>query len=299
LRWVSKSLEHLHQELRAQGYRIGRTQVREILTQELEYRLQAPRKTAEGGSHPDRDRQFVYIAEHVKWFQSQGWPAISVDAKKKENIGNYRTPGREYQRKGQPIHVKVYDFVDRTLGKAVPYGIYDLAANDGFVNVGVSADTAEFAVNSIRVWWTQIGLGRYPHVPALLITADGGGSNGYRVRLWKVELQKLAHDLGICIHVCHYPPGTSKWNPIEHRLFSAISKNWRGTPLSSRTVILHLIAHTTTKTGLTVQVQLDERVYQKGRIVTREELATVSIERAPFHGEWNYIIHPSQTGQKV
>lgn len=215
-----------------------------------------------------------------------------MDAKKKENLGNYANKGREYQKKGEPVQVNVYDFVNKTLGQAIPYGIYDIGRNQGFVNVGVSHDTAEFAVNSIRHWWQNQGHSTYATAPALLITADGGGSNGSRVRLWKVELQRLADELGLQLSVCHYPPGTSKWNKIEHRMFCYISQNWRGKPLSSREVIVKLISNTTTTAGLTITAQLDEQHYEKGRIVTDEELAAVNLARAGFHGEWNYIINP-------
>jgi len=294
LLWTSQSLRHLQVELVRQGYTVSYPQVGQYLD-DLGYSLQAPRKTEEGGKHPDRDVQFFYIYAQVQTFQTQGYPVISVDAKKKENIGNYGNKGREYQKIGQPTHVKVYDFIDKTLGKVVPYGIYDLGRNEGFVNVGISADTAEFAVNSIRKWWWQHGRGAYPHVPAFLITADGGGSNGYRIRLWKIELQRLADELAMRLHVCHYPPGTSKWNKIEHRMFAYISKNWRGKPLRSREVVVNFIRHTTTPQGLIIHAQLDEQIYEKGRNVSDQELAAVNIERAEFHGEWNYIIHPTGT----
>lgn len=294
LRWISKSLSHLQQALRSEGYPISQTTIGQLLTGELGYSLQAPCKTEEGGTHPDRDAQFQYIQDTMKTFQHQGWPCLSVDTKKKENVGLYATTGREYQKKGHPIPVKVYDFVDKKLGKAVPYGIYDIGRNEGFVNVGNSFDTAEFAVNSIRKWWHQVGQEHYHPVPALLITADGGGSNGSRVRLWKVELQKLANELLFSIHVCPYPPGTSKWNKIEHRMFSVISQNWRGKPLDSLETIVNLIRHAGTQTGLTIIAQHDEQVYVKGRKVTEQELAGVNIERVDFHGEWNYVIHPTQ-----
>jgi len=232
----------------------------------------------------------------VKTFLAQGWPAISVDAKKKENLGNYANKGREYQKKGAPVEVNVYDFVNKTLGQAIPYGIYDIGRNQGFVNLGVSHDTAEFAVNSIRQWWQNQGHATYATAPALLITAapkrHPGGSNGSRVRLWKVELQRLADELGLRLAVCHYPPGTSKWNKIEHRMFCYISQNWRGKPLRSREVMLKLISHTTTTAGLTITAQLDEQRYEKGRIVTDQALAAVNLARAEFHGEWNYVINP-------
>ncbi len=293
LRWTSRSLAHLQRELSEQGYQVSQTTIGCLLRTALGYSLQASQKTQEGGQHPDRDAQFTYIHAKLKTFQTQGWPAISVDAKKKENIGNYVNKGREYYAKGQAPQVKVYDFVDKELGKAVPYGIYDIDRNAGFVNVGVSGDTAEFAVNSIRKWWQQQGQVVYPRVPALLITADGGGSNGTSVRLWKLELQQLANDLALELHVCHYPPGTSKWNKIEHRMFSFISQNWRGKPLNSRDTILNLISNTTTATGLKLAAQLDEQVYAKGRKVTDEELAAVKLQRADFHGDWNYVICPT------
>lgn len=233
------------------------------------------------------------LAEQVKRFHAQGLPGISVDAKKKELIGNYRNIGREYQKKGQPQRVKVYDFVEKTLGKVVPYGIDDLGRNEGFVNVGIGYDTAEFAVNSIRRWWYAMGQRAYPTATALLITADGGGSNGSRVKLWKFALQQLANEVNLRIHVCHYPPGTSTWNKIEHHLFADISKNWRGRPLLTRETVIHLIQHTTTTTGLHIQVQLDEQAYTKGRKISQEELATLNIEHAAFHGNWNYIIRPT------
>ena len=298
LLWVCKSTYHLRDALVRQGYQVSQPQVAKLLT-ELGYSLQAPRKTEEGGTHPDRDAQFTYIHKQLQTFHDRGWPAISVDAKKKEKIGNYANTGREYQRHGQPVTVKVYDFVDKQLGKAIPYGIYDIGRNEGVVNVGISADTAEFAVNSIRKWWECRGRTVYPNVPALLITADGGGSNSSRSRLWKAELQKLAQELTMNLHVCHYPPGTSKWNKIEHRMFSFITKNWRGKPLTSRETIVNLIGNTTTKTGLAIIAHLDEHVYQKGRKVTDKEFATVNIERAEFQGKWNYIIRPRDDTEKV
>ncbi len=291
LRWTCKSTYQLRDELNAQGYTISQPQVGKLLIK-LEYSLQAPSKTQEGGSHPDRDAQFNYINEQVKAFQAHGLPAISVDTKKKENIGNYANKGREYHKKGQPPQVKVYDFVDKKLGKVAPYGIYDMWRNEGFVNVGISHDTAEFAVNSIRTWWHEMGQSEYPSPIDLLLTADCGGSNGYRVRLWKIELQKLANELDMNIHVCHFPPGTSKWNKIEHKMFCYITKNWRGRPLSSRETVVNLIGNTTTTKGLKINAKLDENVYEKGRKVSDEELAAVNIEYANFHGDWNYTIKP-------
>jgi len=293
LRWVSKSTYHLSDALQAQGYTMSPMSVGALL-KELDYSLQAPSKTREGGDHPDRDAQFRYIDHMIQWFQWCGWPTLSIDAKKKENIGDFRPVGKEYRPKGQPLPVRVYDFVDRHLGKVTPYGIYDIGRNHGFVNVGISADTAEFAVNSLRKWWYLLGRQHYPYASAWLLIADGGGSNGSRTRLWKTELQQLANEVMCAISVCHYPPGTSKWNRIEHRMFSEISDNWRGEPLTSREVVVNRIANTKTSTGLTILAQLDERIYEKGRKITDEELAAVHIERATFHGEWNYVIKPNR-----
>lgn len=293
LRWVSKSTYHLRDALREDGYTISRPSVSHLLG-ELGYRLQTLRKTKEGGTHPDRDTQFQYIAALIQAFRLCGWPTVSVDAKKKEKIGDFANAGREYRKLGQPLPVRVYDFVDKRLGKVTPYGIYDMGRNEGFVNVGISADTAEFAVNSIRRWWHFLGRVAYPYAPACLITADGGGSNGSRVRLWKYELQHLANEIALTLYVCHYPPGTSKWNRIEHRLFSQITANWRGEPLTSREMVVNRISKTTTSTGLTVLAQLDERTYCTGRKIADEEFAKINLERAVFHGEWNYIIRPKE-----
>jgi hypothetical protein len=292
LRWVSKSTRRLQEELTAEGFSISPPQVGHLLS-EVGYSLQAPKKTDEGASHPDRGAQFQHIQAQIQLFLGQRWPVISVDAKKKEKIGNYANTGREYYPCGQPPQAKVYDFVDKILGKVTPYGIYDIGRNEGFVNVGVSADTAEFAVNSIRAWWNHWARDIYTFPRALLIVADGGGSNRANGRVWRLELQGLATELRMPIHLCHYPPGTSKWNPIERQLFAPITTNWRGKMLTCREAVVALIRHTTTRQGLTVQAQLDERLYEKGRKISDDELATVKIERAMFHGEWNYRIYPT------
>jgi len=292
LRWTCKSVRQLAAELQAEGHHVSRQLVMGLL-HDLDYSLQANRKTLEGGDHPDRDAQFAHLGAQVQAQLAAGEPAISVDTKKKELVGPFKNGGREWQPQGQPEAVRVYDFVDRDLGRASPYGIYDLAQNTGWVNVGIDHDTAAFAVESIRRWWNQLGRARYPQATRLLITADGGGSNGSRVRLWKLELQRLADETGLTIQVCHLPPGTSKWNKIEHRLFAFISQNWRGKPLVSYEVIVSLIAATTTTTGLQVHCELDANAYPAGRKVTDEELATVQLERDAFHGEWNYTIHPT------
>jgi len=291
LRWTCKSTRKLAEELISQGYRISPPKVSDLL-RELDYSLQADRKTEEGGDHPDRNAQFEHINEQVKLFQKANQPVISVDSKKKENIGRYKNAGREYRKKGNPEKVGVYDFINKELGKVAPYGIYDLSLNNGFVNVGITSDTAEFAVNSIRSWWNEMGKLAYPQAHKLLITADGGGSNGYRIRLWKRELQKLANELTIEIHVCHFPPGTSKWNKIEHKMFAFISKNWRGKPLITRETVVNLISHTTTQKGLTIKAKLDETNYVKGIQVPDDEFERINIEKADFHGEWNYTIKP-------
>ncbi|MCP4097115.1 MAG: ISAzo13 family transposase [Planctomycetaceae bacterium] len=291
LRWVSKSSYHLRDALQAQGYHISQRSIGPLLD-DLGYSLQAPSQRKEGGKHSDRDAQFQYIATLVHTFHWCGWPTLSIDAKKKEKIGDFTNAGREYRPKGQPVPVRVYDFVDKSLGKVTPYGIYDRGRNEGFVNVGISADTAEFAVNSLRKWWYLLGRQWYPLATAWLLTADGGGSNSSRTRLWKTELQRLASEVAMTIYVCHYPPGTSKWNPIEHRMFSHISENWRGEPLTSREVVVNRIANTKTATGLTILAQLDERIYQKRRKISDDQFAAIHLERATFHGEWNYRIRP-------
>jgi Rhodopirellula transposase DDE domain len=291
LRWTCKSVRTLAAELQAQGHRVSRQLVMGLL-HALDYSLQGNRKTLEGGDHPDRNAQFAHLAAQVAMQLAAGEPAISVDTKKKELVGPFKNGGREWQPTGQPEAVRVHDFVDPALGRASPYGVYDLAKNTGWVNVGIDHDTASFAVESIRRWWEQLGRSVYPQATRLLITADGGGSNGSRVRLWKLELQRLADETGLTIQVCHLPPGTSKWNKIEHRLFAFISQNWRGKPLVSYEVIVSLIAATTTTSGLQVHCALDGNAYPTGRKVTDEELATVRLERDPFHGEWNYTIRP-------
>jgi hypothetical protein len=282
LLWTCKSLRKLSQSLRDMGHAIGRTLVGELLHQ-LDYRLQADRKTREGSQNPDRDAQFGYINDRVKEALATGEPAISVDTKKKELIGDFKNAGREWRPKGSPEEVRVHDFVIPELGRAVPYGVYDIAGNAGWVSVGINHDTAAFAANAIRSWWNRMGRERYPNARSLLITADGGGSNGSRIRLWKIELQKLADELGIAITVCHLPPGTSKWNKIEHRLFSFITGNWRGKPLVSHQVIVQLIAATTTDTGLTVRCELDQNTYSAGLKVSKAELKAVNLTRHTFH----------------
>jgi hypothetical protein len=291
LLWTCKSLTKLTRGLREMGHKIGRTLVGELL-HKLEYSLQGNRKTLEGSKHPDRDAQFRYINGCVNKALAAGAPAISVDTKKKELVGDFRNAGREWRPKGSPEEVRVHDFVIPELGRAAPYGVYDIAANAGWVSVGIDHDTGAFAVNAIRSWWKLMGRERYPGASTLLITADGGGSNGSRVRLWKLELQKLADELGLTITVCHLPPGTSKWNRIEHRLFSFITGNWRGKPLVSHQVIVQLIAATTTKTGLTVRCELDQNTYPAGIKVSDAEIEAVNLIRHDFHGEWNYTISP-------
>src|SRR3954453_13953060 len=293
LRWTCKSTPRLAKELAEQGHQVSQRSVCDLLAH-LGYSLQSTRKTREGGHHPDRDAQFNHIARRAAQYQAAGDPVISVDTKKKELIGDFKNGGQEWQPKGEPEDVRVHDFLDPDLGKVAPYGVYDVAANQGWVSVGIDHDTAEFAVESIRRWWTQMGHPRYPHARRLLITADCGGSNGYRIRLWKREVQKLADEIGIEIHVCHFPPGTSKWNKIEHRMFCHITNNWRGRPLVSREVVVNLIGGTTTETGLRIRSQLDENTYEAGLKVSDQELAELALERDEFHGEWNYRLHPRE-----
>jgi hypothetical protein len=291
LRWTCKGVRRLAADLRGQGYRIGRQKVAELL-HDLGYSLQANRKTKEGAAHPDRNAQFEYINAQVQEFQDRGQLVVSVDTKKKELIGEFKNGGREWCPHGEPRDVLVHDFADPALGKAIPYGVYDLTANSGWVSIGIDHDTAEFAVETLRRWWRSMGSPLYPQATTLLITADGGGSNGSRRRLWKVVLQRLADELGMGISVCHFPPGTSKWNKIEHRMFSHISLNWRGQPLTSLDVIVNLIAHTTTRQGLYIEAALATNPYPTGIVVSDQELAAVSLKRADFHGDWNYTITP-------
>lgn len=292
LRWTCKSVRNLSEELNNQGYKISFRTVCDCLST-LEYSLQSNKKTKEGLNHPDRNEQFLYINNLVKEFQKKSFPVISVDTKKKENIGEYRNSGKEYCPKGSPIKVKKDDFPDKELGKVAPYGIYDLNHNKGWVSVGISSDTAEFAVNAIRSWWNQMGKPLYKKTDRLLITADGGGSNGHRIHLWKWELQKLANELNIEIYVCHFPPGASKWNKVEHRLFSFITMNWRGKPLINLETVVNLIGNTKTKTDLSVKVIVDENKYQKGIKISKNDLDLINIKRAKFHGDWNYTIKPN------
>lgn len=295
LRWTCKSVRRLAAELQHQGFTIGRQKVADLL-HDLGYSLQANRKTREGGQHPDRNAQFEYIAARVRRFQGRGQPVISVDTKKKELVGAFKNGGREWFPHGQPEEVRVHDFMDKKLGKAIPYGVYDLTANAAWVSVGMDHDTADFAVETIARWWRNMGRRLYRDATELLITADGGGSNSCRSRLWKVALQRLADQLRLSIIVSHFPPGTSKWNKIEHRLFSQIAINWRGRPLTSHEVIVQLIATTKTETGLRVQAALDANRYPTGLKVTDHELATVNLRPANFHGEWNYKIRPALIG---
>jgi len=293
LRWTCKSTRTLAKELRRQAHRISHTKVSQML-QDLGYSLQGTRKTKEGSSHPDRNEQFEYIYWRVTSFQKAGQPVISVDAKKKELIGDFANQGKEYQPKGRPERVRVYDFVDKELGKITPYGVYDPLTNTGWVSVGVDHDTAQFAVESIHRWWLRMGCRSYPGATELLITADGGGSNGSRCRLWKVELQKLVNETGLLISVSHFPPGTSKWNKIEHRMFSHITENWRGRPLMSREVVVNLIASASTSSGLHIQAELDLNEYPTGIKVSDAQMKQLNLHPADFHGsDWNYTIKPS------
>jgi hypothetical protein len=297
LRWTSKSIRTLTAGLREKGHQVSDFVVRRLLN-ERGYSLQANVKTAEGGQHPDRDAQFAYLNDQAQAHMTTGDPVISVDTKKKELVGAYKNAGREWHPTGQPEHVKVHDFIDPALGKANPYGVYDVANNTGWVSVGTDHDTAAFAVNTIATWWQQVGKPMHPNASRLLICADGGGSNGYRTRLWKTELAALAASTGLRITVCHLPPGTSKWNKIEHRLFSHISMNWRGRPLTSHEVIVQTIAATTTSTGLTVRAELDDSIYPKGIKIPDDHMDALLISgtltRHEFHGEWNYSLNPTR-----
>jgi len=291
LRWTCKSTTKIAEELQAQGHQVSQRTVCDLLY-ELGYSLQSNRKIREGSQHSDRNGQFLYIYNTVKRFQAKGEPVISVDTKKKELIGEFKNSGQEWRKRGKPIEVNIHDFADPALGKVIPYGIYDITANKGWVNIGITHDTAEFAVESIRRWWYEMGKPMYPDASEFLITADCGGSNGSRVRLWKLELQKLADELGMVIHICHFPPGTSKWNKIEHRMFCFITKNWRGRPLASREVVVNLIANTRTSKGLEIIAKLDHSKYETGIKVTDEEFKSIVLKKDDFHGEWNYKIKP-------
>jgi hypothetical protein len=291
LRWTCKSIRNLADELTREKHPVGAVTVAKLL-QQAGYSLQANRKTREGASHPDRNAQFEYINASVQRFLKRGQPAVSVDAKKKENVGDFKNGGREWFPQGSPEEVRVYDFLIKSLGKAALYGVYDLLQNEGWVSVGIDHDTAQFAVNSIRRWWYEMGQERFPRARKLLITADGGGSNSHRSRLWKVSLQELADELEMPLFICHFPPGTSKWNKIEHRLFSFITKNWRARPLESLEVIVNLIANTTTRTGLKVKAALDTNPYPTKIKVTDEQLGHLRLKQHNFHGEWNYTLSP-------
>jgi transposase len=296
LRWTCKSTYRLVEELKRRGHTVSQRTICDLLARQG-FSLQSTRKTREGEQHEDRDAQFNHIARTVADFQAAGDPVISVDTKKKELVGDFKNAGKEWQPKGVPEKVRVHDFIDTELGKVAPYGIYDLTTNTGWVSVGIDHDTAEFAVESIRRWWREMGRITYPQGRRLLITADCGGSNGNRVRLWRRELQLLADELHLTIQVCHLPPGTSKWNKIEHRMFCHITANWRGRPLVSRQVVVNLIGSTTTETGLRIKASLDENTYAPGIKVSNEELDALAIERDPFHGEWNYRLMPRETHQ--
>ena len=291
LRWTCKSTRRLAEALQHQGFQVSDRKVAALLKKNG-YSLQSNRKTREGKSHPDRNAQFEYINEQAQRFQRRRQPVVSVDAKKKELVGDFKNAGREWRRRGKPEEVRVHDFIDPDLGKAIPYGVYDVTHNEGWVSVGIDHDTARFATEALRRWWKKMGSKRYPNAKELLITADGGGSNSSRSRLWKAALQTLANRIGLKLRVCHFPPGTSKWNKIEHRMFSHITQNWRGKPLISHDVIVQLIAHTTTTTGLKVRAALDRRLYPTGEKVSRAEFENIQLKRDDFHGDWNYAIKP-------
>jgi len=294
LRWTSKSIRKLAAELQAMGHDVSYRIVSDLLHEEG-YSLQGNRKAKEGRAHPDRNAQFEYINQRVKSHQRRRQPVISVDTKKKELVGDFKNSGREWRPKGFPERVRVHDFKIPELGKAIPYGVYDLTRNAGWVSVGIDHDTATFAVQSIRRWWQKMGRRAYPQATSLLITADAGGSNGSRSRLWKWELQQMADETGLVIRVCHFPPGTSKWNKIEHRMFSFITMNWRGKPLTSLSVIVDLIAATKTDKGLRIRCELDKGQYPKGQEVTKEQVDSMRLRREKLHGDWNYAIHPRKT----
>lgn len=291
LLWTCKSTRNLAEELNRQGHRVSYRTVTALL-HDMNYSLQGNRKTKEGSSHPDRDAQFEHINSRVRAFQRAGQPAVSVDSKKRELIGDFKNAGQEWRPAGSPEKVRAKDFPDKRLGKVTPSGVYDLTRNEGWVSVGIDHNTALFATETIRRWWHEMGAALYPKADRLLVTVDAGGSNGYRCRLWKVAVQQLADTIGLRIVICHFPPGTSKWNKIEHRMFCQITKNWRGKPLRSRAVVVNLIGNTKTKTGLHIQAELDTNTYETGIKVSDEELATVRIEKDSFHGEWNYTISP-------
>ena len=291
LRWTCKSTRRLAKELTECGHKVSHAKVGEFLDK-LGYSLQSTRKRMEGKKHPDRNAQFEFINSKVKDFQIRSQPVISIDTKKKELIGRFANAGREYQPKGMPEETETYDFPSLSEGKGIPYGVYDMANNQGWVSVGTDHDTAQFAVNTIKEWWRQMGQNSYPNAKELLITADGGGSNGSRVRLWKYELQRLVDEIQLAVSVCHFPPGTSKWNKIEHRMFSYITKNWRGRPLTSHEVIVNLISNTTTEAGLRIQAAMDPGKYPTGIKVSDEEMAALRLEKNDFHGEWYYAIRP-------
>lgn len=291
LRWTCKSVNKLAKQLQTLGHQVCPKTVYTLL-RSMDYSLQSNRKTQEGTNHPDRDAQFQHIAHTVEQFQELHRPVISVDTKKKELIGNFKNNGREWEPKQQPIEVNMHDFKDDALGKAIPYGIYDMSFNQGWVSVGIDHDTAEFAVESIRHWWYEMGKSLYPRSKHLLITADCGGSNGNRTRLWKLKLQELADEVRMTIHVCHFPPGTSKWNKIEHRMFCHITQNWRGRPLTSRQVVVNLISQTTTDEGLEIRASLDENFYNTGIAVSTQEFHAIDLHKRQFHGDWNYQIRP-------
>lgn len=291
LRWTCKSVRNLATELNCKGYKLSFRTICDLLSH-LGYSLQSNQKSKEGRDHPDRDKQFKYISKAVKIFQKDGDPAISVDTKKKENIGEYKNSGKEYRPKGDPIKTNTHDFPNKKLGKAAPYGVYDLLKNEGWVSVGISSDTAEFAVNTIKTWWNKMGKSIYKKSNKILITADCGGSNGYKNRLWKWELQKLSNEIKKEIHVCHFPPGTSKWNKIEHKMFSFITINWRGKPLTKLETVINLIGNTKTRTGLKIKVAVDNKKYEKGKKISDENFKLINIKQKIFHGEWNYVIKP-------